>query len=189
MAELGLRLTITDLLISDVAATLPAFPELNACFSADGIQLWSSVNIALAVALPDGLSAPVIRGADKLKLPEISAVRAGLIDRARAGKSTSKDLNDATFTVSNLGTSRVDFFTAILTTGQSSILSMGRIRERLVVMQPTALVEPYATFVLTIDHRVTDGAVGAAFLEALATRIEAHATDGDLPSTPRDGDV
>lgn len=168
----GVRLTLTDVLVLIVGQTLRNHPSLNACYAPDGVREWSEVNIALAVAVDNGLQAPVIRGADARPLEDLARARADLVDRARAGKLRAEDVAGGTFSLSNLGGLGVDFFSSIITPGQSAILSVGALRDRPAIVGGEVVSRPMMSLGLTIDHRVTDGAVGARFLDELRTRVE-----------------
>lgn len=171
-AQTGARLTVTDLLVWLTAQTLRSQPALNASYSPDGLREWAEVHLALAVAVEDGLVVPVIRHADARPLAELVRARAELVTRARAGKLRAEDVADATFTLSNLGGLGIDSFTSILNAGQAGILSVGTLRERPVVADGQLVARPTMSIALTIDHRVTDGAGGARFLNELKDRIE-----------------
>ena len=171
--ETGIKLTITDLLLRLTAQTLTEHRGLNASYSSDGIREWDEINLSLAVAVDDGLIAPVIRRADRQSLPALMATRSDLVARARARKLTVDDLQGGTFTLSNLGSFGVDFFTSILNPPQGGILSVGAMRERPVVIDGQVVARPGVVLGLTIDHRVTDGASGAGFLRDLRARVEA----------------
>ena len=177
LAETGVKLTLTDLLLLITARTLIRHRALNASFTAEGIREWNAVDLGVAVALDDGLMVPVIRGADRKSLAEIVRARADLVTRAQAGTLTYRDTEAGTFTLSNLGSLGVDFFTSILNAPQAGILSVGSMTERPAVVQGAVVVRPGMTIGLTIDHRVTDGATGARFLADLRSRIESTALD------------
>lgn len=171
-AQSGVKLTVTDLLVWLTAQTLRAHRALNASYTPDGMREWQDVNLALAVALENGLAVPVIRRADASSLGELMRSRSDLVARARAGKLRADDVAGGTFTLSNLGGSGIDFFSSILNAGQAGILSVGALRDRPAVAAGELVVRPLMMLGLTIDHRVSDGAGGAAFLADLKARIE-----------------
>lgn len=156
--------TYTDLLLRSVAASLLKHPRVNG-----GAH---EVNIGLAVAVPEGLIVPVIHGVDRLSVEEIAARRHEVVERVRAGRMRSADVSGGTFTVSNLGMYGVDLFTAILTEGQAGILAVGRIADRVVARQGTAVVRPTMLMSLSCDHRRVDGARAAEFMQTLHGLIE-----------------
>jgi pyruvate dehydrogenase E2 component (dihydrolipoamide acetyltransferase) len=177
-AESGVALTITDLLVAVTARTLPAHPSLNAAWSPDGLRLWDEVNLGLAVAVDDGLMVGVIHRADRKPIVGLMRERHDLVARARARKLKPGDLEGGTFTLSNLGAYGIDFFTSILNPPEAGILSIGVLRERAVVVDGRVVVRPTAFVGLTIDHRVTDGAAGARFLQDFKTRVEGRRIEG-----------
>jgi pyruvate dehydrogenase E2 component (dihydrolipoamide acetyltransferase) len=171
-AESGVALTVTDLLLAVTARTLRAHPALNASWSPERIRQWNEVNLGLAVAVEDGLIVPVLRRADRTPIAELMRKRHDLVTRARTRKLRPGDLHGGTFTLSNLGGLGIDVFTSILNPPEAGILSVGALRERPVVVEGRVVARPTAFVGLTIDHRVTDGAAGARFLQDLKTRIE-----------------
>jgi pyruvate dehydrogenase E2 component (dihydrolipoyllysine-residue acetyltransferase) len=172
----GVRITHTDLLAALVARALLKHPRLNASWSAQGIRLHAHVNIAVAIAVNDGVVAPVIPNAHTASLAEIARQRHDVAERARAGKLRPADIADATFTISNLGMYHVDAFSAIITPPQAAILAVGAIADRVVAVDGKPAVRPMMTLTLSCDHRVADGARAAMFLNDLATAIQAPAT-------------
>lgn len=166
------QVTYTDLLVKVVAEALRQHPRLNASWDHDTITPHAEINIGLAVATEDGLVVPVIHQADDLSLRGIARQRAGLVARAQAGQLRPRDLQDGTFTISNLGMYGVDAFNAIINTPQAAILAVGRIADRVVPVAGQPAVQPVLTLSLSCDHRVVDGARGAGFLATLARLIE-----------------
>lgn len=160
-----------DVLIHLVAQTLRDQPELNACWYRGGIHTYSAIHIATAVDTSGGLLAPVVRHADQLSAMEIAKITRQLIDQARAGKLTQSQLSGATFTVSNLGMFGIDAFTPILNLPQAAILGIGRIVQEPVVREGRVEVGETLSLSLTFDHRVTDGAPAARWLQRLSQKI------------------
>lgn len=169
--EHGVRYTHTDSLVKLVAATLANHPRINASWSNDSIRLNDDVNVSIAMAVEDGVVTAVIPQADKLAMPAIAKLRHELTTKARAGRLRTADVANGTFTISNLGMYGIDSFNAIITPPQAAILAVGRIAERVVVVDGKPAVRPMMTLTLSVDHRVADGARGAAFLDALAEAI------------------
>jgi pyruvate dehydrogenase E2 component (dihydrolipoamide acetyltransferase) len=165
-------ITYTDLLVKAVALALRAHPQVNARWDQGGIVVAPAINVGVAVAAERGLVVPVIHDADRLTLAEITGRRADLVARARDGKLRLDDLRDGTFTISNLGMYAVDAFTAIINPPQAAILAVGRIADRVVAIGGAPAVRPMLALGLSCDHRVIDGARGAAFLESLADLLE-----------------
>jgi pyruvate dehydrogenase E2 component (dihydrolipoyllysine-residue acetyltransferase) len=170
----GVKLTYTDLLAALVARVLKQHPRMNASWVGDRIKTNPEVKVGLAVAVEDGVVVGVINKADTGELADIAVQRRDLTERARAGKLTPADITGATFTISNLGMYHVDQFTAIIVPPQAGILAVGAMTDRVVPM-PGALIpvgiRPMLTLTLSCDHRVLDGARGAAFLHDVVEAI------------------
>lgn len=169
--------TMTALLAKAVAVTLQKHPVVNASFAPTGIQYSSSINIAVAVAMPDGgLITPVLRSADKMDIYSLSRTWKDLVARSRSKQLAPEEYNSGTFTLSNLGMFGVDSFDAILPPGQGSILAIGGARPQ-VVATPDGLigVRTQMRVNMTSDHRIIYGADGAAFLKDLCDLIENNA--------------
>jgi pyruvate dehydrogenase E2 component (dihydrolipoamide acetyltransferase) len=164
----SVRITHTDLLIALVARVLARHPRVNASWTGAGIHNNADVNIGVAMAVEDGVVAPIIPGADRLDLGQISAHRRDLTERARAGKLRHADLAGGTFTISNLGMYNVDAFSAIIIPPQAAILAVGHIADRVVPFEGKPAIRPMLTLTLSADHRVIDGARAALFLDELA---------------------
>jgi pyruvate dehydrogenase E2 component (dihydrolipoamide acetyltransferase) len=167
-----IRITVTDVLTKICAQALMRHREVNAEFTDDAILLHPTANVGLAVAAPQGLVVPVIRSAERLSLPEIAAVRADLVGRARENKLRAEDLEGGTFTISNLGMYAVERFTAVLNPPQAAIVAVGAAEERVVPVGGEAAVRPMVTLTGTFDHRAVDGAPAAAFLQTLTESLE-----------------
>ena len=169
--ETGAKLSHTDLLVALVSRVLTKHPRLNATWTGSSVQANPEVNMGVAVAVKDGVVSVVIPTADKALLVEISAHLREKAERARAGKLHPADISGATFTITNLGMYGVDSFHAIITPPQAAILAVGRIADRLVVVNGKPEVRPMMTLTLSCDHRVVDGAQAALFLKELAEAI------------------
>jgi pyruvate dehydrogenase E2 component (dihydrolipoamide acetyltransferase) len=165
-------ISVTDVILHATANTLRVHPGLNATFRDGRVFEFKRVNLGIAVDTDDGLYVPVLPDADALDLRELSAHRAALVDRARHRSFSTSDLVDATFTVSNLGTFKVDAAWAILNPPGVAILAVGRIRPQPLVIDGEVTVRPALRLVLTADHRAVDGAEAARFLGELGTRLE-----------------
>jgi pyruvate dehydrogenase E2 component (dihydrolipoamide acetyltransferase) len=166
-----IRITHTDLLVALTSRVLLKHPRLNSSWTAEGIRLHDHVNMAVAVAVNDGVVTTVIPNAHAAGLPEIAQQRRDVTERARAGKLKRSDIADATFTISNLGMYHVDEFTAIIVPPQAAILAVGTIADRVVAVDGKPAVRPMMTLTLSCDHRVADGARAAAFLNDLFEAI------------------
>jgi pyruvate dehydrogenase E2 component (dihydrolipoamide acetyltransferase) len=145
---------------------------MNVSYTPSGIAQKSAINVGFAVALEEGLIVPVIRNAGNKSLSEIAGERNLLTEDARKGVLSQEDITGGTFTVSNLGMFKVDQFVAILNPPEAGILSVGRIRQTLALLDGQLVTVPTMSIGLTIDHRSIDGAQGAKFLEKIIERLE-----------------
>jgi pyruvate dehydrogenase E2 component (dihydrolipoamide acetyltransferase) len=170
--RLGRSVSVTDLLVRVVAATLPRHPRVNAAWDEGSVRLSDAVNVGIAVAVEDGLVVPVVHDADRIGLHGIAARREDVVTRAREGSLRPADVEGATFTISNLGMYGVDAFSAVLSSPQAAILAVGRITDRVVGVEGQARVLPTLALTLSCDHRVVDGARAAEFLTELASLLE-----------------
>lgn len=167
----GIKLTHSDLLIALVTRVLPKHPKLISSWIGDSIRANPDVNISLAMAVSDGVVAPVILNADAATLATIATQRRDLTERARSHKLRPSDLAGGTFTISNLGMFDIDAFTAIITPPQVAILAVGRIGDRVVAFEGQPVVRSKMTLTLSCDHRVIDGARAAEFMRDVADAI------------------
>jgi pyruvate dehydrogenase E2 component (dihydrolipoamide acetyltransferase) len=171
-SEDGPRLTVTDVLTKVCATALMRHREVNAQWADDAILLLPTANIGLAVAAPQGLIVPVIHGAERLTLAQIAATRSDVVTRAREGTLQREDLEEGTFTISNLGMYSVERFTAVLNPPQAAILAVGATEDRAVPVEGEIVVRPMLTLTATFDHRAVDGAPAAGFLHSLKELLE-----------------
>ena len=172
LASAGLKISVTDLLIRGCAVALRAHPQVNSSWGGDHILRHREINIGCAVALPDGLIVPVIRAADRKSLSEIAAQAHTLSERARAGKLTPEEFTGGTFTLSNLGMFGIDHFTAVINPPEAAILAVGAARQEAAVRDGQVVAATTMKLTLSVDHRVLDGATGAAFLRDLTALLE-----------------
>jgi pyruvate dehydrogenase E2 component (dihydrolipoamide acetyltransferase) len=170
--EDGPKVTVTDVLTKVCALALVRHREVNAQYTDDAILLFPTANVGIAVAAPQGLVVPVIRSAERLRIAEIAAVRADLVGRARENALQRADLEDGTFTISNLGMYRVERFTAVLNPPQAAIVAVGATEERVVPLDGELVVRPMLTLTATFDHRAVDGAPAADFLQTVKQLLE-----------------
>jgi pyruvate dehydrogenase E2 component (dihydrolipoamide acetyltransferase) len=147
-------------------------PAANASWSEDAILLWERADVAVAVALDDGLITPIVKGADQKGLAQIATEMKDLAERARAGKLKLEEFQGGTFSISNLGMYGIREFAAVINPPQGCILAVGVGEQRPVVKDGQLAVATVMTCTLSCDHRVVDGAVGAQFLAALKKLIE-----------------
>ena len=170
--ELGVRLSITDIVLKACADVLAQMPQINASIIGDEIVTWPGVTIGLAVALDDGLVVPVIPDADRKSLVDIAHARLDLAARARAGLLNRDDMQGGTFTLSNFGSYGGEFETPLLNPPQSAILGIGAITDEVVVRAGQIVIRPMMMLSMTFDHRLIDGAMAGAFRTALRARLE-----------------
>jgi pyruvate dehydrogenase E2 component (dihydrolipoamide acetyltransferase) len=172
----------TDMIVRAAALAFKAKPQLNVNLVEGGLARRAAIDIGVAVSLEDGLIVPVIRGADRLSLREISQAQRAATERARGGRLRPDDLGDKSLTVSNLGMHGVDAFVAILDQPAPMILAVGRVADRVVAVAGQATVRPMCTFTLSVDHRVLDGVQAAEFLMLVKGHIEnPYELMGDKP--------
>jgi pyruvate dehydrogenase E2 component (dihydrolipoamide acetyltransferase) len=171
-AGLG-KLTVNDFILKAAIVAAGRVPKVNASFAGDSIIQYAKVNMAVAVAVEEGLVTPVIRDAGEKSLREISELVKDLATRARTKKLKTEEYQGGTLTVSNLGSYGIDSFSAIINPPQSLILSVGAIVKKPVVDgDGKIVVGQRMTIGLSADHRVVDGAIGAEYLAELRKLIE-----------------
>jgi len=164
---------IEDCLIACFARALASQPDLNGTAGVDEILLSPTVDIAVAIAAPDGLKTPVIRNVEQKSAEAIGAERKDLVARAFAGKLQVSEMKGGSATISNLGNSRVQHFTPILNSGQMVLLGIGAITSRLALGEGGAIRErKMMGLSLTVDHRVVDGEPAARLLTRICEEIE-----------------
>jgi pyruvate dehydrogenase E2 component (dihydrolipoamide acetyltransferase) len=151
---------------------LTRHPNVNVQFTDEALLKFTTANVGIAVAAPTGLVVPVIHRAERLSLSETAQARTDLVERARDGKLHQADLEEGTFTISNLGMFGVEQFTAILNPPQAAILAVGATEQRPVVRDGEIVARPMMTVTLTVDHRAVDGAEAADFLRTVKSFVE-----------------
>lgn len=161
------RPTYTDLVIRAVTKALQKHPMMNSQWTEDGIQVMTEINVGIAVALPEGLVVPVLRGADQRDLKSLAIESARLAAAARDGQLGLDDYAGGTFTVSALGMYGVDSFTPIINQPQSGILGINQLMDGLAWDGDTPVKQKQMNLSLTWDHRVLDGAPAAEFLKSV----------------------
>jgi pyruvate dehydrogenase E2 component (dihydrolipoamide acetyltransferase) len=168
----GVKVSVNDFVIRASALALMRVPESNASYTPDGIALHHHADVAIAVAIPGGLVTPIIRGAEHKGLAAISAEMADLAARARTRKLKPEEFQGGTFSISNLGMMGIKSFGSIINEPHGMIMSVGAGEKRPVVRGEQLAIATVMTVTLTCDHRVVDGATGAAFLKAFRGFIE-----------------
>lgn len=166
------KVSINDFLVKACALALRRVPEANASFTPEAILIHRRVDISVAVAIADGLVTPVVRHADQKSVAAIAREVRDLAARARARKLKPEEMTDGTFSISNLGMFGVDQFAAVINPPEGAILAVGQVRQTPVVSDGAVVVGQRLALTLSCDHRVVDGAVGAAFLAELRRLVE-----------------
>jgi pyruvate dehydrogenase E2 component (dihydrolipoamide acetyltransferase) len=169
-----IKLSVGDFVTRAVAATLAKHPGLNSHFNGEKAEItrFGDVNLGMAVALPEGLIVPVLRGAQRMGLKEIRQKSVDLVDRARAQKLKREELSGATFTISNLGMFGVKEFNAIINPPEVGILAVSAAEKRAVVRGDQIVARSTMSLTLSADHRAVDGAAAAEFMRTLKGLLE-----------------
>ncbi len=169
----GVKISVNDFILKAATKALTVVPKVNASFAGDSVVEFSSVNLAVAVAVEDGLITPVVKNAESKSLAEISLEVKDLAVRARSKKLKPEEYQGGTFTVSNLGAYGIDRFDAIINPPQAAILSVGGLVKKPVVNAAGEIVAGQRIDLgLSCDHRVVDGALGAQYLAELRRLLE-----------------
>jgi pyruvate dehydrogenase E2 component (dihydrolipoamide acetyltransferase) len=166
------KLSFNDVILKATALTLARHRACNAWFQDDHIRYWNEVHLGMAVAVEDGLITPVIRHADAKSLSEIGREARALAERARARRLQPDEYTGATFSVSNLGMFDIDQFTAVINPPEAGIIAVGTITPKPVVSDGQLVARRRLRLTMSCDHRVIDGATGAAFLQTLKLMLE-----------------
>ncbi|MEN6409687.1 MAG: dihydrolipoamide acetyltransferase family protein [Anaerolineaceae bacterium] len=166
------KLSVNDFIVKGAALTLREFPNLNASLTGGEIVRHGAVNIGVAVSVPGGLLTVVSRNSDQKPMRQLSREIREMVARARAGKVRPEDIEGSTFSISNLGMYGVDEFTAIINPPEAAILAVGSARQVPVAVNGELKVGMRMKATLSADHRVTDGAEAAQFLQGLAKYLE-----------------
>lgn len=168
----GEKLSVNDFIVKAVALGLRAFPNLNASLQGNEIVQHGQVNIGIAVAVEGGLLTVVCRDADRKTLRQISSEVRSMAGRARQGKVKPDDIEGSTFSISNLGMFDVDEFIAIINPPEAAILAVGSVVEVPVVENGNIVIGQRMKATISVDHRVSDGAEAAQFLQILKDYLE-----------------
>lgn len=166
------KISVNDIIIKAVAASLRANPKVNSSWLGDKIRMNHHIHIGVAVAIEDGLIVPVVKFADNKTISHISAEVKELATRAKNKKLQPNEFEGSTFSISNLGMFGIDQFTAIINPPESCILAVGAAKETVVVENGQMKVANVMKVTLSCDHRSVDGAVGSAFLQTLKDMLE-----------------
>jgi pyruvate dehydrogenase E2 component (dihydrolipoyllysine-residue acetyltransferase) len=172
LEEQGIKLSINDFVMKAVALALKDFPNLNALWTSEGIELHQQVDLAMAVALEEGLITPVIRDAANKTLSAISAASKDLAKRAREGALKPEEYQGGTVTVSNMGMFGVESFAAIINPPQAAIVAVSSIMQRAMFKDDEVVPVSIMKLTLSADHRISNGAEGARYLAEVKRLLE-----------------
>ncbi len=163
----GKKLTYTHIFARAVSMSLQEFRELNSRLVESKVLKLGDINLGIAVDMEDGLIVPVVRKAGDMSLTDLAVQISELMDKARSKKLSLDEITDGTFTISNIGMFDVDVFTPLINPPECAILGIGKIFKRAWVVNEQIEVRPIASFSLTFDHRIIDGAMAARFLQRI----------------------
>ena len=166
------KLSYNDFLLKAVATGLEKFPIMTGQLDGEQIKLADSIGIGLAISVPDGLVAPIVKDVNKKDIRQIATDSQALIERARDNKLTPEDIEGGCITVSNLGAFGIDNFIPIVVPGQCSILGIGQIADTCVPDNGNILVRKLMNMTLSVDHKVANGAYAAKFLDFVRKLLE-----------------
>ena len=172
LEEQGIKLSINDFVMKAVALALKDFPNLNALWTSEGIELHQQVDLAMAVALEEGLITPVIRDAANKTLSAISSASKDLAKRAREGALKPEEYQGGTVTVSNMGMFGVESFAAIINPPQAAIVAVSSIMQRAMFKDDEVVPVSIMKLTLSADHRISNGAEGAQYLAEVKRLLE-----------------
>ena len=172
------KLSYNDFLLKAVATGLEKYPIMTGQLAGEEIRLAEAIGIGLAISVPDGLVAPIVKDVNKKDVRQIALDSQALIERARSNKLAPTDVEGGCITVSNLGAFGIDNFIPIVVPGQCSILGIGRITDTCVPDNGNIMVRKLMNMTLSVDHKVTNGAYAAKFLDFVKKMLEDTATFG-----------
>jgi pyruvate dehydrogenase E2 component (dihydrolipoamide acetyltransferase) len=168
----GVKISYNDFIIKAVATGLEDYPIMTGQLEGENIKLAETINIGLAISVPDGLVAPILKDVNKKDIKQIAGDSQALIERARSNKLAPTDLEGGCITVSNLGAFGIDNFVPIVVPGQCSILGIGQIIDTCVPDNGNILVRKLMNMTLSVDHKVANGAYAARFLDFVRKQLE-----------------
>lgn len=168
----GVKVSYNDFIIKAVATGLEKYPVMTGQLDGETIKLADAINIGLAISVPDGLVAPILKDVNKKDIEQIAGDSQALIEKARSNKLAPTDLEGGCITVSNLGAFGIDNFIPIVVPGQCSILGIGQITDTCVPDNGNILVRKMMNMTLSVDHKVANGAYAARFLDFVRKQLE-----------------
>ncbi|NNE68681.1 MAG: pyruvate dehydrogenase complex dihydrolipoamide acetyltransferase [Pyrinomonadaceae bacterium] len=166
------KISVNDMIVKAAAMALTRHPYVNASYQDDKIRFYEDADIGVAVAIDDGLITPIVRGANKKGMAQISNEISDLAGRARDKKLQPEEYTGATFSISNLGMMGIKEFTAIINPPEAGILAIGSAAPTPVVRDGEITTRTIMNVTMSCDHRVVDGATGARFLETFKQMLE-----------------
>jgi pyruvate dehydrogenase E2 component (dihydrolipoamide acetyltransferase) len=166
------KVSINDIIIKVAAVALMQHPQVNASFQDKAIRYYERADIGVAVAIDEGLITPIVRGAERKSIGQISREVRELAERARARKLQPEEYMGATFSISNLGMFGIEEFTAIINPPEAAILAVGAMSPKAVVREGEVVVRQMMRVTMSCDHRIVDGATGAKFLQTFKKILE-----------------
>lgn len=168
----GVKVSMNDIIVKAVAASLRKNPKINASWLGDKIRYYSHIHIGVAVAIDEGLIVPVVRFADTKSLSALSGEIKSLAEKAKTKKLQPNEFEGNTFTISNLGMFGIEEFTAIVNPPDACILAVGAVKEAAIAENGQIRAGHVMKVTLSCDHRAVDGAIGSAFLKTLKELLE-----------------
>ncbi len=168
----GVKVSYNDFIMKAVATGLEKYPIMTGQLAGEAIKLADAIHVGLAIAVPGGLVAPIVKDVNKKDIKQIARDSQALIERARNNKLSPEDLEGGCITVSNLGAFGVENFIPIVVPGQCSILGIGKITDTCVPDDGNILVRKLMSMTLSVDHKVTNGAYAAQFLDFVRKLLE-----------------
>ena len=166
------RVSVNDLIVKASALAIGKHPKFNSFYRGDYLQMNSSINVGIAIALESGLIVPGIPECENKTLAQIAAASRDLIDRANNGRLQAEEYTGTTYSISNLGMFDVDSFTAIIFPPHAAILAVGAVKEQPVARDGQLAIAEIMKATLSVDHRVADGAEAAQFLMEIKRLLE-----------------
>jgi len=169
---IGVKFSYNDLLAKACAVAMKKVPTVNAAWDGDAVAYRGEVNVGYAVSIDEGLMVPVVRQVDHKQLAQIAEESKSLVEKARGKRLTPDEYGNGSITISNLGMMGIDSFIPVINPGESAILGVGRIADKVVVRDGGIHVRKMMSITISADHRVVDGCVGAEFLGLVKNLLE-----------------
>lgn len=170
------KVSYNDFIIKAVATGLQKYPIMTGQLAGESIKLAEAIHVGLAISVPDGLVAPILKDVNKKDVKQIARDSQALVERARSNKLAPTDLEGGCITISNLGAFGIDNFIPIVVPGQCSILGIGQITDTCVPDNGNIMVRKLMNMTLSVDHKVANGAVAAQFLDFVRKLLEDTST-------------